>query len=302
MRLPALEFLERAEPRILVVQPDHEAHSDLVVFHVVHERAAVGVVVQRPAGAVQHQPGLVARRVDLPQFLDADAVGLRVAPFVQLEARDQLPAEVAARALGEDGVLGVQFHAELEAVGRLAVLADAHVAGGHALDRAVLVVEHLGGRETREDLHAQALGLLGQPACEVGQAQDVVAVVVEALGQQEIGRAAGALLAGEEEDVLGHRLVQRRAQLLPVGKQLVQRARVHDRAREDVGAGLRALFQHHHRHVLAVLGRELLEPDRRGQAGRAAAHHHHVVFHGFARSVLRQYLFVGHRALADNGS
>jgi hypothetical protein len=41
---------------------------------------------------------------------------------------------VAARAFGEDGVLAVQLHAELEVVGRLAVLADAHVAGGHALD------------------------------------------------------------------------------------------------------------------------------------------------------------------------
>ena len=86
-------------------------------------------------------------RVDLPQFLDADPIGLRIRVRVELELRDQLAAEVAAATFGEQRVLRVQFHAELEVLGRLAVLAHAHVAGRDALHGAVVVVQDLGGRE-----------------------------------------------------------------------------------------------------------------------------------------------------------
>src|SRR6185295_18859936 len=116
------------------------------------ERAAVRRRVERPAAGVDDEAWLRLVGRDLPQLLDADAVALRVAAFVELVARDQLAAEAAARALGEDRVLRVQLHAELEAPGRLAVPADAEVAGRDAAHAAVLAVEHLGGREPGEDL------------------------------------------------------------------------------------------------------------------------------------------------------
>jgi hypothetical protein len=49
----------------------------------------------------------------LPQLLDADAVGLRVGAVAQIELRLELLAEVAATALGEQRVFGVQLHARL---------------------------------------------------------------------------------------------------------------------------------------------------------------------------------------------
>src|SRR6185369_7172537 len=98
MGLPALEFLERAQERVLVVEADNEAELDLAVVEVVEERAAVGRRVERPAAGVDDEArlGLVGR--DLPQLLDADAVALGVAAFVELVVRDQLAAEAAARA------------------------------------------------------------------------------------------------------------------------------------------------------------------------------------------------------------
>jgi len=63
-------------------------------------------------------------------------------------------------------------------------------------------------------------------------------------------------------------------------------ARIHHRAGQDVGADLAAFFQHADVHVLAFFGRQLLEADRRRQAGRAAANDHDVVFHRLARAVL----------------
>ena len=53
-------------------------------------------------------------------------------------------------------------------------------------------------------------------------------------------------------------------------EQFGQRARVHHRARQDVRAGLRAFFEHDHRHFLACGRGQLLQPDRRGQAGGPA--------------------------------
>jgi hypothetical protein len=55
---------------------------------------------------VHHQALLVLVGGDLPQLLDADAVGLRVDAVTQLEAGFELLAQVAAAAFGEQGVLG----------------------------------------------------------------------------------------------------------------------------------------------------------------------------------------------------
>ena len=99
-------------------------------------------IVERPAERVLHQSGLVLVRRDLPQLLQADAEFLRLAALGQPIFRDQLLRQVAARALGEQRVFRAQLHAAGEACVRLAVLADAHVAGGDAGHRAGLVGQH----------------------------------------------------------------------------------------------------------------------------------------------------------------
>ena len=251
----------------------------------VQERAAIGVAVQRPAGGVYDQARLVLRGIRLPQLLDADAVALRILALVQFVFRDQLAPQLAARALGEDRVFRMQFHAALVLVGRLAVLADAHVAGGHALDRAGLVVQHLRRGEAGEDFHAERLGLLRQPAGDCAEADDVVAFVVEALGQQPVRGGLRAGFIEEQELVLRHRLFQRRTTFLPIGEQLVQRLRVHDRARQDVRARLGAFFQHADREFAARFRRQLLEPDRERQTCRPRADGDDVVFHHVAFDV-----------------
>ena len=229
-----------------------------------------------------------------PQILQADAVALRVLAGVERVPGDQLAPEVAARALGEDRVLGVQLHAELEVAGRLAFLAQPLVAGGHALHGAGLVVQHLGGRKAGEHVNAQRLGLLAEPAHQVAEAGDVVAVVLEAVRQQEVGRGFRAALGEEEEAVGGDRLRERRAALLPVGEQLGQSARVDHRAAQDVRAGLGALLEHRHRQLRAAFGGQLLEADRRGQAGRAGADDHDVDLHRFAGAELLEEGGRGH--------
>jgi len=297
MRLVALEFLEWRQIRIRVAEADHEADHHLVVIHVIEERAAVGVVLQRPARGVHHQTGLVLRRIDLPQFLDADAVDLRIDTVAQSELIVQLTAQMSARAFAEQRVLRVQLHAELEVFGRLAILADTEVARRDAFDGTVVVVEHFSRRKARENLDAERLGLLAQPARNVREADHIVAVVLEVVRQRPRRHALRTGFGQKQKAVFGHVHRQRRAFFLPVRDKFGDRARVHHRARQNMRPDLRALFQYAHAKLDAFVGRQLLQADRRGQASRAAADDHHVVFHRLARAVLLNEICVCHDCL-----
>mgnify|MGYP003693624193 CR=1 FL=1 len=168
-------------------------------------------------------------------------------PCVEAELGHQLLGQRAARALGDDGVLALELHAAREAVGRLAVLADAHVAGGDAGDRALVVVEHLGGGEARIDLDAQLGRLLAQPAAEVAEADDVVAVVAHQRRHDEIGDAQDA--GGAQSSRSGPRspAVSTGAPLaFQSGISAVEADGVDDGARQDVRPDLGALLQHDH--------------------------------------------------------
>ena len=115
MRLEALELVEGRQVRVLVVEADHEADATPAVLQVIQERAAVGLRIERPALAVDDEALVVLVRRDLPQFLDADAVVLRIDAVAQVELLHQLLRERPAAAFGEQRVLRVQLHAGLVA-------------------------------------------------------------------------------------------------------------------------------------------------------------------------------------------
>jgi hypothetical protein len=103
--------------------------------------------------------------LDFPQFLEADAVGLRIGAVAQLEfALDELLAEVAAAAFGEERVFAVQFHARLEvrAFGCRRLRRPMSPVATPLTDR--LVEQHFGAGKAGIDLDAQRLGLLAEPA------------------------------------------------------------------------------------------------------------------------------------------
>src|SRR5439155_9140102 len=93
--------------------------------------------------------------------------------------RLQLPSELTAATLGEERVFAVQLHARLIGVGLLALLVDAHVACRHALER-LAFEKQLRSGEAGKNLDTQRLCLLAEPPRDVAQADDVVAVVLEA--------------------------------------------------------------------------------------------------------------------------
>ena len=108
-------------------------------------------------------------------------------PCVEPEALDQRSCDSEPRApFGEQRVLRAQLHAAGERVLRLAVLADAHVAGRDAGDRAVVVVENFGRGEARIDLDAERLGLGREPAADLAERADEIAVVAHQRRHHEI--------------------------------------------------------------------------------------------------------------------
>ena len=74
---------------------------------------------------------------------------------------------------------------------------DAHVAGGDADDRAVLVVEHLDGGKARIHLDAELGRLLAEPDAQRAEADDVVAVIAHQRRHEDVGQPERRRL-GEE--------------------------------------------------------------------------------------------------------
>ena len=258
----------------------------------VEERAAAGAIVERPALRVLHEAGLVFLGLDLPQLLEADAVLLRLAALGQIELGDELLGERAARALGDDRVLAAQLHAAREAVGRLAVLADAHVAGRDADHRALVVVEHLGRREARIHLDAQFGRLLAEPAADVAEAGDVVAVIVHQRRHGDVGQPQRAGRAQVVEAVVASPAVSSGApfafqsgmsRLMPIGS-ITAPDRICAPTSEPFSSTTTETS-------LAVLRGELPQADRRGEAGGPCPDDHHVEVHTLA---WRQLVRAGH--------
>ena len=249
----------------------------------IKERSSARAIVERPAERVLYQAGLVRFGAHLPQLLEPDPVLLWLAPLLEAEFGHQLFRQRSSRPFGDDRVLALELHAAGEAVGRLSVLADPHVARGDAGYGTLRVVEHLGGGEARVDFDAHLGRLLAQPATEVAEANDVVAVVAHQRRHDEIGDAQGARGAQIVEAVLGDGRLDRRALGFPIGEERGEADRVDDSARQDVRSDLGSLFQHDHGELPAGLGGELLQANRGGKTGRAGPHDHHVEVHRLPR-------------------
>ena len=223
-------------------------------------------------------------RRDLPQFLEPDAEFRRFVAVAEAEAGDQRLREAAAGALGEQRIFRPQFHAAGEGILRLAILADAHIAGGDALDLAVRPVKHLGGREAGIDFDAERLGLGGEPAADLAERDDEIAVIVHQRRHHDVRQPQRPRGAEPVEAVVRHGRVDRRVFVAPFRQQPVEADRIDHRARENVGADFRALLHDDDGEV----GRNLFQADRGRQAGRSCADDHDVELHTFARRQICQ--------------
>ena len=210
-------------------------------------------------------------------------VGLRA----QVEARLETPAEVAATTLGKHDAASTQLVAGLESGLVRAVARDAEVAGHDARDAAVLD-QHFRGREARQHVDAERLGLSAEPDAEIAEGEHAVAVVAQQPRHERRGHGEARLRRAEPIEALARdRDAERRAAFRVIGKQLRERARIEHGARDDVRADGRALFDDADGRLAPLRARELAEPARGGESGRARADDHDVELQDLARHEVR---------------
>ena len=249
MVLEALELVKGAQMRVPIRQIHDEPHRNLAVLLVVEEPAATGAgggVAQWPAQRVDHAPRHMALRRRLPQFLQPDAVMLCAGG--QAMPRDELLAQVAAAALGEQREAPAQLVARLKSGLALPGRRDASVSGGDA-HHAITVVEHVRCREAGEHVHAQLLGPFPHPTAQIAEADGVLADVAQVPRDGEAGHLQTVHAIRQViPQVLRDRCRKGRSLVRPVRQQLVQRARLEHRARQDVGTDFGAFLDQANRH------------------------------------------------------
>jgi hypothetical protein len=231
---------------------------------------------QRPALRVDHPARLVLFRLDIPQFLHADAVNLRLAIALQIIFRFQLLCEMSARTLCKQCIFCVKLHTR-HIVGLMAAIAgNAHVSGRDALHRTIVIVEDFGSGEAGKDFDTQIFCLRAEPAAKIAERAGIGALVVHPAGREDVRDRHVPAAREHPVVVLGNRNLRHRAALIfPVRQQLVDGFGVEYRARQDMCADFRSFFKDANR----CFGIDLFETDSRRKACRTAADDHHIIGH-----------------------
>ena len=99
---------------------------------------------------------------------------------------------------------------------------------------------------------------MAEPAAEIAHADDVAALIMKASGDHEIRQAHRAGCAEHENAVSADRSIEWRAQFLPVGKELCERAGIHHRTRQNVTADFGPFLDHAYANVTCLFCRQLL--------------------------------------------
>mmetsp|Transcript_23692 Transcript_23692/g.42320 ORF Transcript_23692/g.42320 Transcript_23692/m.42320 type:complete len:239 (-) Transcript_23692:216-932(-) len=238
MMLEPLEFHVGEQMRVLVVQVHHKAHINLIVLKVIDERSAARIAAQRPAHRVGHTAFAVLFRVNLPDFLHAQAVFLRLMTLGQAVFGDHFLGQRSAHALAQEHVFAMQLHARLGALTDGAVRLKAKDTGNDTFDFASVTVNQFRTRHAGENFNAQLFGLLRHPAAHIAHGDDVVAVIVHQRRHRRVRDADLTGLAQHIEVVVLDRHIQGRALVLPIGDQGIKAARVQNRTRQDMRADL----------------------------------------------------------------
>ena len=238
MLLESLQFVVRIGRRVVVIQPRDHADVENVAGHTIDKSAAERLRGQRIAQRVNHRARFKAIVGKLPKLFDARGIDLRLASFVQSQARRGLFGQRAARTFAENDDARVNVGAGLVVRFRLAVVIESLIAGAHA-DDAVLVPEQLLAGKGGKDLRAGFLGLVAEPLGHFLQRRDVLTGVTQRRRHER--RLDFSARSQKPQLVAGDRRLDG-GTFAPIGQELVERAGIHYRTREPVISNLAALL------------------------------------------------------------
>ena len=172
----------------------------------------------------------VLLRRNVPQFLETNAINLRLAILIKCKLRLQQLRKMAAHTFCEKGIFGMQFHARHIIRLMAAIAGNTHIASSDAPHRTIFIVEYLRRREARKDFNAEIFRLTGQPAAQIAKRSGVSALVVHETRSDEMRHVEFTGLGQYPVLVILYWSIGKRtAHVTPVWQQLVQRPRVNDR-------------------------------------------------------------------------
>ncbi|MCY1244769.1 hypothetical protein D9M72_578660 [compost metagenome] len=121
--------------------------------------------------------------------------------------------------------------------------------------------------------------MTGQPATDIAERDDIVAVIVHQRRHGEVRQADRAGRAEQQElVVLDFGLEGVVGLVAPARQQPVDADGIDDGARQDMRTDFGTLLEHHDRKLRI----DLLQPDRSRKASRPRADDHHVELHALA--------------------
>ena len=192
---------------------------------------------------------------------------------------------------GEVGGLG-------EVGGRRPVAVEPRRRGAHPAHRVALDQQGV-HREAGEEVDAEPLGLLAEPAHDLAERGGVVAAVVHRGRRRDAVRAS----FGEEIDgFAGHRLAEREVAGAEVGEELAEGAGIDDGAGEAVLAQAPGLLEHADVDSPRPFRRQPRQLDGAGEPGGPGADDQHVHLDRLGRRrVVQDEPVEGERALVADG-
>ncbi len=119
----------------------------------------------------------------------------------------------------------MQFHTGFISRLGFAIFAPTHLSGCNAFNAPFVIKEHFAGRKTGIDLYAQGLSLFPEPAYDLAEADDVIAIVVHGARCESIRNLDGFLRSREKVDLIAsHRGIERCPAFCPVWEEFIQRS------------------------------------------------------------------------------
>ena len=156
---------------------------------------------------------------------------------------NQLFGKRAACALTEQHIFTEQGHAALIGWTGSSVFLQAHIAGGDT-NHGIIFIDQFRSGKSRINFHSKAFGLLSQPAADISQRDNVIAMIAHQAGHGEIGNGETAGFAQEDEFIICHRRFKRMALFIaPAWQECIHTNRVNDSAGNNMSADLCAFFQ-----------------------------------------------------------
>ena len=176
---------------------------------------------------------------NFPEFLYADAIGLRVGVLGEIEFLNQLLGERSARAFSENDDLGLQVIARLEVRFRMSFFVDALVVSANAGDAVALEKQFRSG-ESGEDRDAGFFDLASKPLHELVQRDDVVAVIAKERWRD--GKLELRFFCEEVDAFLDHLRVER-SFFFEIGQKFCNRTGIEQSSREAVLSDLAGFLE-----------------------------------------------------------